>query len=125
VLNADLARDDGPLFHLCGPKAEFALRAAPAGWYVDITGIMEAHGLTRISRKKNWKVNAKSWEWWHYQFQPLPPPAGSPEEGAAPALYFGDYLQLYGVHEYKLRNLADGWADHSDIEYVLQSKSAP
>ncbi|MDC0712041.1 peptidoglycan-binding domain-containing protein [Stigmatella sp. ncwal1] len=126
VIKAESTVDTSPLFHQCGAKAEFAQVAAPVGWYVDISGVMEKHGMHRIPRKPNWKVNPKSWEWWHYEFHPLPPLSWPNKRGAKPLpLYFGDYLQLYGVHEYTLRNIADGWIDHKDIEHVFKSETMP
>lgn len=116
-LRATEPADPSPLFHQCGQKAGFAKVAAPAAWYVDISSIMEKQGVMRIPRHSDWKVNPKAWEWWHYEYRPQPPPMHllPPRKQPLP-LTFGDYLQLYGVHEYKLRNIADGWPDHSDIE---------
>ncbi|ADO68001.1 peptidoglycan-binding domain-containing protein [Stigmatella aurantiaca] len=126
VIKAEGAVEASPLLHQCGPKADFAQVAAPAGWYVDISGVMEKHGMHRISRKTHWKVNSKSWEWWHYEFHPDPPLAWGAESAAdKAALSFGDYLQLYGVHEYKLRNVADGWIDHRDIEHIPVLSDGP
>jgi hypothetical protein len=31
---------------------------------------------------------------------------------------FGDYLQMIGVHEYRLRHVGDGWPAHEDIEHT-------
>ncbi|HYO59466.1 hypothetical protein, partial [Archangium sp.] len=83
---------------------------AKEGWYVDITSILEKHGFKRISRKKSWLSDPEAWEWWHYQYEPqLPPGASSPPT-------FGEYLQLYGVHEARLRAVA--WSAHEDIEKI-------
>ncbi len=108
--------DPAPLFHQCDASAAFAKVAAPAGWYVDVSRIMEENGMKRISRHGNWKTQPKAWEWWHYQYQPAPPPGVSMEASPDSKLTFGDYLQIFGVHEYKLRNVGDGWPDHKDIE---------
>jgi hypothetical protein len=85
--------------------------AVKEGWYLDLTAILEKHGVKRIVRHSNWVTFAKGWEWWHYQYEPAKP---SP---AAADLKFGDYLQLYGVHEYRLRNAGDGWPAHDDIDH--------
>ena len=83
--------------------------AAKEGWYVDITSILEDNDLMRIPRHANWLTNHKSWEWWHYQYEPDPPP------GATVDLNFGEYLQLFGVHELNLRT--HGWSAHEDIDH--------
>jgi hypothetical protein len=85
--------------------------AAKEGWYVNISEILEDSGLQRIYRHKNWLEDAQSWEWWHYQKEPPRPP------GASAGLNFGECLQLFGVHEYRLRQLANGWSSHEDIEH--------
>jgi len=108
--------DPTPLFHQCGSKAGFAKVAAPAAWYVDVSSLMEMKGMMRIARHRDWQVNPKAWEWWHYEYRPKAPPMMVPPGTLPLPLTFGDYLQLYGVHEYKLRTIADGWPDHSDIE---------
>jgi hypothetical protein len=125
MIKATDPSEPNPLFHQCGKQASFAKVAAPAAWYVDVTRILEDNGMMRVSRHSDWKTNEKAWEWWHYQYQPAPPPmllAKSikplkPNE-IPPSLTFGDYLQLYGIHEHKLRVLGDGWPDHSDIEHL-------
>jgi hypothetical protein len=81
------------------------------GWYVNITKILEDHGMNRIPRHHDWEADHKAWEWWHYQYEPADPPGGSG------GVTFGDYLQLYGVHEYKLRRVPHGWTAHEDIEH--------
>ncbi|MBI3725608.1 hypothetical protein HY251_16900 [bacterium] len=86
--------------------------AGKEGWYVDVSSILEDNKMMRIKRHSDWLTNAKGWEWWHYQFEPDPPP------GADEDLVFGDYLQLYGVHEYRLRNASDGWPNHEDIDHA-------
>ena len=53
-----------------------------------------------LLRHKNWNKDPKAWEWWHYQY-PAPKPTGSSTD-----LTFGECLQLFGVHEYRLRQLA-------------------
>jgi hypothetical protein len=99
---------DAPLQFLDGSAHEFA---APDGWYLDLSAVMEAHGLMRIRRHSDWATNARAWEWWHYQFQPELPP------GAEEDLGFGEYVQIFGVHEFKLRNQHDGWPNHEDIRH--------
>lgn len=129
LLKATEPSEPNPLFHQCGRQAGFIKVAAPAAWYVDVTRILEDHGMMRVRRHADWKTNDKAWEWWHYQYQPAPPPMKlaplpnpakppDPTNSSPPALTFGDYLQLYGVHEHKLRVLGDGWPDHSDIERI-------
>ena len=81
------------------------------GWYLDLTAILEANGMMRIKRHSDWVTKAKAWEWWHYQFAPQPPYPGGDE------LRFGDLLQVYGIHEYRLRNVNDGWSTHDDLEH--------
>ncbi|HYO56493.1 peptidoglycan-binding domain-containing protein [Archangium sp.] len=83
--------------------------AAKEGWYVDVTAVLEKHGLQRINRHKNWMTNPKAWEWWHYQYVPKRPP------GASADPTFGEYLQMYGVHELLLREV--GWSAHEDIDH--------
>lgn len=85
--------------------------AAREGWYVDITSIMETNGLLRIPRHRNWVTHSKSWEWWHYQYVPVMP------AGATAPPTFGEYMQLHGVHELKLRRVANGWPSHEDMEH--------
>lgn len=97
--------DPQPLFHM---TTSFTKVAAPEGWYLDLSKIMEENNFMRIPRHPDWKTNPKGWEWWHYQFNPPRPP------GAAFDLTFGEYLQLFGVHEHKLR--AAGWSKHADIK---------
>jgi hypothetical protein len=87
--------------------------AAKEGWYVDITKILEANNLYRIPHHKNWVTHAKSWEWWHYQYKPPSPP------GASGDPTFGEYLQIFGVHEYRLRQVRNGWSTHEDIEHEI------
>jgi len=82
---------------------------AKEGWYVDVTAILEAEGLKRINRRGSWLTDPEGWEWWHYQYEPALPP------GAADPPTFGEYLQLYGVHEALLR--AVDWSRHEDIEH--------
>jgi hypothetical protein len=103
--------DAAPLAHMC---SDHVARTVKEGWYVDITRILEEAGLMRIPRHKNWQTDDKGWEWWHYQYSPAPPP------GASSDLVFGDYLQLYGVHEYHLRALPSGtgWSSHNDINHT-------
>jgi len=86
--------------------------AAKEGWYINISEVMEANKLARIPRHKNWDKDPKAWEWWHYQCPPHTP------TGSSSALSFGECLQLYGVHEYRLRQLANGWSTHEDIEHA-------
>jgi len=64
----------------------------------------------RIPRHSDWHNNAKAWEWWHYQFQP-PKPGWLRDD-----FNFGDCFQMIGVHEFRLRNVGDGWSAHEDIE---------
>lgn len=101
--------DPNPLFHQTSSGSSFNETAAPKGWYLDMTQILEDKGLKRIKRHGDWKANSKGWEWWHYQFEP-----GLPA-GAVDSLQFGEYLQLFGVHEYLLRQA--GWPAHEDIEH--------
>lgn len=86
-------------------------KTAREGWYVNISAILEGAGLKRIRRHKNWLTDPKAWEYWHYQYDSAnaPPPGGS----AKPT--FGEFLQLYGVHEYLLRHVH--WPLHEDIEH--------
>ena len=66
----------------------------------------------RIRRHSNWLTEPKAWEWWHYQYDPPLPPGVTD-------LNFAEYLQLVGVHEYQLRNVADdGWPAHEDVDHA-------
>ena len=56
-------------------------------------------------------TNDKGWESWHYQYEPGNPP------GATGDPTFGEYLQLFGVHEARLR--AVGWSAHEDIDHAI------
>lgn len=84
---------------------------AKEGWYVDVTALMEKHEFERIPRHSDWLTNPKAWEYWHYQFVPALPP------GATAQPTFGEYLQIYGVHELQLR--AAGWSSEDDIEHGI------
>ena len=84
---------------------------AREGWYVDISAIFEKHGWRRIKRHKDWLTNWKGWEFWHYQYVPGNPPGATGE----PTL--GEYLQIFGVHEARLR--AVGWSAHEDIDHAI------
>jgi len=100
--------DASPLGHI-HPDGS-TVTAAPTGWYADVTSVLETNDMMRIKRHSDWKTNAKAWEWWHYQFAP-PKPAWLQDD-----FNFGDYFQMIGVHEYRLRNVGDGWPAHEDIE---------
>jgi hypothetical protein len=104
------ARDDTNAAH--SDKVQVTVKE---GWYVDCSAILEAHGMKRIPRHSDWLDHDKGWEWWHYQFEPDKP---SP---TADDLTFGDYLQLYGVHEYLLRTVpgeeSGAWSAHKDIDH--------
>jgi hypothetical protein len=130
LIDSKLPADPNPLFHQCNPTSGFKKVAAPKGWYVDISRILEDNGVMRVQRHADWKTNAKGWEWWHYQFDPGLPPGITPlsvtssppnkkykgqQDPGLPT--FGDCVQLYGIHEYHLRNLADGWVEHEDLEH--------
>jgi hypothetical protein len=101
--------------------------AAPEGWYVDLTAILHKHGLKRISSHANWASMPRAWEWWHYQFEPAPPPGElkqlffeqylQPKHHGRAQLFFAEYLQLIGVHEYRLRSVDDGWPAHEDVDH--------
>lgn len=117
VLKSGAPVDPHPLFFVATrrkpsapPAKTFREVTARAGWYVDVTKIMESHGLLRVPRREGWLTNHKAWQWWHYRYQPELPP------GATGGVTFGDYLQLCGVHEYRLRNVRRGWSTHEDIE---------
>jgi len=84
---------------------------AREGWYVDLSAIFEKHGWHRIPRHGDWLTNSKAWEYWHYQYQPADPP------GATAPPTFGEYLQIFGVHELRLR--AVGWSAHEDIDHAI------
>jgi hypothetical protein len=110
VRNQGQAADHQPLLTQ-NHTHDFRETAAPAGWYLDVTRVMEEEGMHRTPRHHDWQSVYKGWEWWHYEFHPPLPPG-------AHVVYFGDYLQLYGVHEYRLRNVNDGWPTHDDIEHT-------
>jgi hypothetical protein len=84
------------------------------GWYLDLTALLEVNGMMRINRHSDWVTKEKAWEWWHYQFAPLPPYPGGGE------LRFGDLLQVFGIHEHRLRNVDDGWPTHADLEHLAR-----
>ena len=107
--------DTSPLFHQNGSGGSFAETAVPEGWYLDVTKIMGENNFARINRKASWKTNDKAWEFWHYQFEPPDPPGAEALPGHKKTLTFGDYLQLYGVHEYHLRE--KNWSAHADVEH--------
>jgi hypothetical protein len=108
IINPKQASDASPLGHMNSNGS--TVSAALTGWYVDITAILETNKMMRIRRHSDWKTNAKAWEWWHYQFEP-PKPAWLMDD-----FNFGDYFQMIGVHEWRLRNVGDGWPAHEDIE---------
>jgi len=111
--DAKLPSDPAPLYlatvmrNAAGTDVEDV--TAKEGWYVDVTAILEAEGLKRINRRGSWLTDPEGWEWWHYQYEPALPP------GAVDPPTFGEYLQLYGVHEALLR--AVDWSRHEDIEH--------
>jgi hypothetical protein len=108
IIDSKQPSDPSPLGHI-HPDGS-TVTAALTGWYVDITSILENNKMMRIKRHSDWKTNAKAWEWWHYQFEPTKPAWLTAD------FNFGDYFQMIGVHEYRLRNVGDGWPAHEDIE---------
>ena len=108
IIDSKQPSDPSPLGHI-HPDGS-TVTAALTGWYVDITSILENNKMKRIKRHSDWKTNAKAWEWWHYQFEPTKPAWLTAD------FNFGDYFQMIGVHEYRLRNVGDGWPAHEDIE---------
>lgn len=114
----ELPADPTPLYFATSRKnsagTDVVDVTAREGWYVNVTAILESYGLKRIVRHEhNWLTNPRAWEWWHYQFEPDPPP------GSVGTTTFGEYLQIHGVHEYLLRHVERGWPNHEDIEHSI------
>jgi len=76
----------------------------PAGYYINLTEMIEAGGFSRIKAQTGWESSYNKTEWWHFQFN------------ADLQATFQDELELIGYDEKKIR--AAGWKTDAELDHA-------